>query len=77
MRHDCSSALLANNYQNAAYRIHANALKISVTSAIYADNLVTGPTDPALRFTEPLSAIIAHFRKPLSTVNIRTTTFQP
>jgi hypothetical protein len=51
-------------------------LRVSVTSAIYADNLVTGPTDPALRFTEPLSAIIAHIWKSRSTANIRATTLQ-
>ena len=47
----CLSALLATTHQKAADRILSNALKISTASAVYADNLVTGPPEPALRFS--------------------------
>jgi len=37
--------------KKAADRIHSNALRFPTASAVYADNLVTGPPEPALRFS--------------------------
>lgn len=54
------SALLASTHEKAAYRIHLNALNTSATSAVYADNLVTGPSDPVLRFSPSATIACPH-----------------
>ena len=71
----CLSALLATTHHKAADRIPSNALKISTASAVYADNLVTGPPEPALRFS-PRNNFLSATGKRFQTVNISATTFQ-
>ena len=73
----CLSALLATTHQKAADRILSNALKISTASAVYADNLVTGPPEPALRFSPRNNFLPTTGKRSQTVSNISATTFQP
>lgn len=69
--------LLATTLEEAADCIHSNALKNCTASVLHADNLVTGPPEPALRFSPRNNFLPTTGKRSQTVNNISATPFQP